>query len=79
MGRSWGSMGCVWGFFGLCGLCLLSGLCWLCWLCGLCGLCWLCWLCRLLFAAAVCDCFGFGLCSGCFGLFRLLGALEAQI
>ena len=27
--------------------------------------------------AAVCDCFGFGLCSACFGLFRLFGLLEA--
>ena len=27
--------------------------------------------------AAVCDCFGFGLCSGCFGLFGLFGLLGA--
>ena len=32
--------------------------------------------------AAVCDCFGFGLCSGCFArfeLFGLLGAIAAEI
>ena len=27
--------------------------------------------------AALCDCFGFGLCSDCFRLFRLFGFLEA--
>ena len=36
---------------------------------------WAVWAMRVLWAA-VCDCFVFGLCSGCIGLFKLFGLLE---
>ena len=37
---------------------------------------WAVWAVRAVWPA-VCDCFGFGLCSGCFGLFGLFGLLGA--
>ena len=36
---------------------------------------WAVWAMQVLWAA-VCDCFVFGLCSGCIGLFKLFGLLE---